>query len=240
VLAVLSAGAAVVFANGNFTGQGALVNAPIDIHLNNATAADVHVDLGLGNLTIGSISRDGKLLATCDLGYFANQGVPIHEVTESGNVASVLITERPGGWNFASNWFNGGSSPNWEISLNERVPLDLEVDSGTGNTTLDLERLQLGRLKVDTGAGNASITLPSAPGNTTVDIDGGTGNLELIVPQGVEARIEVDSGIGNTNVESRFSKQDDDTYESSGYSTATNKLTIQVDHGIGSLDIRSK
>lgn len=240
VLAVLGAGAAFVVANGDFSRPGTLASAPVNIRLDNATSAEVRVDLGVGNLSIGSMSGDDKLLASGNLDYFETHGAPRQDVTESGDRASVELAERAGGWSFGSNWFNGGRSPGWEINLNERVPLDLEVDSGTGNLTLDLEKLQVSTLKVDSGTGNASITLPSNPRSTTVDIDGGTGNLELIVPQNVEARIEVDSGIGNTNVEARFSKQGEDTYESSGYSTATNRLTIKVDHGIGNLNIRSK
>jgi hypothetical protein len=238
VLAVLGAGAAFVVANGDFTAPGALTTAPVNIRLNNATSADVRVDLGVGNLSIGSMSGDAKLLATGNLDYFETHGAPRQDVTESGDTANVELAGRAGRWNFGSNWFNGSRSPGWQINLNESMPLDLEVDSGTGNLTLDLEKLQVSTLKVDSGTGNASITLPANPRNTTVDIDGGTGNLELILPQNVEARIEVDSGIGNTNVEARFSKQSEDTYESSGYSTATNKLTIKVDHGIGNLNIQ--
>ena len=240
VLAVLGAGAAFVAANGDFAGPGALSTAPVNIRLNKATSAHLRVHLGFGNLSIGPLSGDDKLLATGSLDYFETHGAPRQDVSESGDTASVELAERPGGLNFGSNWFNGGRSPGWELELNDSVPLDLDVDSGTGNMTLDLERLQVRALKVDSGTGNATITLPANAGNPTVEVDGGTGNLELLVPASIEAHIEVDSGIGNTNVDARFAKQGEDTYESSGYTTATNKLTIKIDHGIGNLNIRSK
>ena len=239
VLAVLGAGAAFVLASGGFMGQGELASAPVNISLDNATEANVHVDLGLGNLSIGSTS-DETMLATGNLDYFEDHGAPRQDVTVYGGSTNVELAEHPGGLSFGPYWFNGNRSPGWEINLSERVPLNLEVDSGSGNMTLDLERLQIHTLNVDSGTGNVSITLPSNPTGASVDINGGTGNLELIVPQGVEALVDVDSGIGNTNIDTRFSKVDEDTYRSSGYDTATRQLTIKIDHGIGNLNIRSK
>ncbi len=240
VLAVMGTGAAIVYANSGFTAPGKLDSVPLDIRMNDVEWASVHVDMGVGNLTLGSVLGEADLLATGNLGYYENRGAPDIDVTEHGSAAEVEISEPSGGWNFVSNWFNGGRSPGWEINLNERVPVGLEVDAGTGNMTLDLEKLQLRSLTVDSGTGNASITLPATANGTIVEIDGGTGNLELFVPEGLEARIEVDSGIGNTTVDPRFSSQGEDTYESSDYDTATNKVTIKIDHGVGNLNIRSK
>ncbi|MDQ5823209.1 MAG: DUF5668 domain-containing protein [Chloroflexota bacterium] len=240
VLAVVGTGAAIVYANSGFTAPGTLASAPLNIRMNNADWANVHVDMGVGNLTLGSMSGEADLLATGNLDYYENRGAPHMDVSESGGAAEVEISEPSGGWHFVSNWFNGGRSPGWEINLNERVPIGLDVDAGTGNMTLNLERLQLRSLTVDSGTGNTSITLPATAYNTTVEIDGGTGNLELFVPEGLEARIEVDSGIGNTTVDPRFSSQGEDTYESRDYDTAANKVTIKIDHGVGNLNIRSK
>jgi hypothetical protein len=208
--------------------------------LTNANSADVRVEKGVGNLTIGSMEGDDRLLATGKLEYLENREAPHQDVTESGDTAIVEITEGRGGVNFGLDWFNGAHSPGWDINLNQRVPIDLQVDSGTGNTTLDLQKLQIGTLQVNTGTGNASITLPSNSNDTNVDLNGGTGNLEVIVPRDVEAHIEVDSGIGNTNVDSRFTKKGEHAYETSGYASATNKVTIKVNHGIGNLNISSK
>lgn len=240
VLAVLAAGVAFVYAGGGLMGGAEVVSTPLNVRLTNANSADVRVEKGIGNLTIGSMEGDDRLLATGKLEYLENREAPRQEVTESGDTATVEITEGRGGVNFGLDWFNGAHSPGWDINLNQRVPIDLEVDIGTGNATLDLKTLQIGTLKVDTGTGNARITLPSNANNTNVDINGGTGNLELIVPGEVEARIEVNSGLGNATFDSRFFKKGEDIYETGEYASATNKVTIKVDHGIGNLNIGSK
>lgn len=240
VLAVLAAGAAFVYASGGFVGGGGVVSTQLNVRLINANSADVRVEKGVGTLTIGSMEGDDRLLATGNLEYLENREAPRQNVTESGDTANVEISEGRGGVNFGLKWFNGAQSPGWDINLNRRVPIDLEVDIGTGNATLDLKTLQIGTLKVDMGTGNARLILPSNANNTNVDINGGTGNLELIVPGEVEARIEVNSGLGNSTFDSRFFKRGEDIYETGEYASATNKVTIKVNHGIGNLNIGSK
>ncbi|MEA2574483.1 MAG: hypothetical protein QOH93_1781, partial [Chloroflexia bacterium] len=88
--------------------------------------------------------------------------------------------------------------------------------------------------------GNASITLPATWKSLSVNINGGTGNLEIFVPQGVETLIDIDTGIGNTTVDSRFAKIAENTYASSGYDTATDKMSVKIDHRVGNLNIMSK
>ena len=241
VLLVVGAGGAFVYANGSMRAPGNLVTTPVDLRAAGVTSANVHIDLGMGNLTVGSFSGADDALATGELEYYDNGGGARQEVTQNGSTADVEISDPPGsnwGWNFS--FLDGTRSPSWDIKLTERVPTNLEVDNGTGNMRLDLQKLQIGDLKVDLGTGNSSITLPATANNSTVDIDGGTGNIELIVPEGVEARIEIDSGLGNQTVDSRFAAQGEDVYESSGYDTATNKVTINIDSGVGNVIVDSK
>ncbi|MEA2573286.1 MAG: hypothetical protein QOH93_584, partial [Chloroflexia bacterium] len=76
IVAIIGTGGALVYANGGFNAPGGLASAPLNIPLNNAQSADVHVDMGVGSLSVGSISGDGDLLATGNLDYFESQGAP--------------------------------------------------------------------------------------------------------------------------------------------------------------------
>lgn len=241
VLLVLGAGGAFVYASSGMRTPGNLVTTPVDLRAAGVTSANVRIDLDMGNLTVGSFSSADDVLARGELEYYDNGGGARQEVTQDGSTADVEFSEAQDnnwGWNFG--FFDGKPSPSWNIKLNERVPTDLEVDNGTGNMTLDLQNLQIGDLKVDAGVGNASITLPATASNSTVDIDGGTGNIELVVPEGVEARIEIDSGMGNQTVDSRFVSQGEDVYQSSGYDSARNKVTIKIDNGVGNVIVGSR
>jgi predicted membrane protein len=116
----------------------------------------------------------------------------------------------------------------------------LKVNTSAGHTTLELEKLSLTSLSVDSGVGSTDITLPSQANGLTATINGGVGSLNVTIPSGVEARIKVDSGLGNVTVDDRFSKTDEHTYQSSGYSEAKNKLNLSLDAGVGSVNISSR
>lgn len=239
VVAVVGAGAALVYANDGFLmGRGGVMNTPLNVGLNGATSANVHISMDAGTLTIGGMSSNTQLAAG-NLEYFGNNGAPIQNATK-GQVANLELSQRNGGFNFG--WFSSGKSLHWDVNLNKTVPTDLKVEQGAGNVTLDLSQLQLKSLNFDAGTGNSTVTLPSAAGYTSVDINGGVGNTTIIVPDGVLARLELNSGIGNTDVDSRFQKQGESTYVMNGFSASDkskNQVDIKLDHGVGNVDIRS-
>jgi hypothetical protein len=135
--------------------------------------------------------------------------------------------------------WNPGDSLDWDLRLNDTIPLSLKIDSGASASTLDLTNLKVVDLDIDTGASSTEVSLPANAGNTRVDIDSGAASLNLHVPAGVAARIRVKSGIASVNVDSnRFPRQDGGLYESSDYATAANRADITIDTGVGSVEIK--
>jgi hypothetical protein len=131
--------------------------------------------------------------------------------------------------------FSPGYTGRLDLTLTDAVPIDLSIDSGVGAATLDLEVLTLTALYVDTGVGSTEITL--GEGSYTADINTGIGAVTIDLPEDAEVRVETDGGLGTTNVPNRFEKIDDETWETPGYSTATEQIVLRIDTGIGSVDI---
>ncbi len=126
---------------------------------------------------------------------------------------------------------------NWDLGLNPHVPMELNIGSGMSEIRLDLSQLQVEKLKLDYGMGSAEVTLPTAAGFTQARFKTGMSALKLRVPQGVAARINI-SGFGGADVDKhRFPPVGTDTYQSSDYETAANKVDIQIDYGMGSVEI---
>ncbi len=72
----------------------------------------------------------------------------------------------------------------------------------------------------------------------TMRLNGGVGNLRVTIPSGVAARIRVNKGIGSIRVdETRFPKSGN-VYQSAEFASAPNKIDIEVDGGVGSVEIR--
>lgn len=132
----------------------------------------------------------------------------------------------------------GTREERWNLALTTQVPLTLNVDTGVGETVLDLEDLQVRDLELDAGMGRTTVIFPSR-GRTRASVDGGVGEIRLEIPGGVAARIEVDTGIGSLNIDrGRFPRAGEDLYMSERYHSAEDRLDLQVDVGIGSVTIQ--
>jgi hypothetical protein len=132
----------------------------------------------------------------------------------------------------------GGNSERWNLNLSPLIPIDLKINAGVGGSTVDLNGLNTPRLDLDTGVGGMEVTMPSHAGTVTARMNGGVGGLTIYIPQGIPARIRADAGIGGVNInQSRFPLVADNVYESPDYATATDRIDLNVDSGIGGITI---
>lgn len=236
VIIVIGAGAAFLYAAGGLIG-GSREQFSLNVPLNSAKAANVQIDIGAGDLTVDS-GEGGNVLATGTLGYYSRSGQPSQSVNTSGDTLELDLNQSSRGGPIFFGDSNG--SLNWNIHLNPQTSTRLIVKTGAGHTSLELEKLHLTNLTLNSGVGSSDVTLPSQANGLNATINGGVGSLNIEVPAGVEARIKVNSGLGSVNVDSRFSKIDDQTYQSSNYNDSNNKLNLSLNAGVGSVNITSR
>jgi hypothetical protein len=196
--------------------------------LEEATEAEIRVDYGAGELHI-----EGGSTALVE-GAF-EPGVE-HKLHQRGGRAvlrlrSPSVVMWPWGW-------APGTRRRWELRLNERIPLTLSVHSGASDCHLNLEQLQVTRLRIESGASSLNVTLPARAGHTEVQISTGAASLDMRVPEGVAARIRVEGALASTTVaRTRFPRQGN-IYLSPDYDTAAHRVDIKVETGVGSTTIR--
>jgi Domain of unknown function (DUF5668) len=198
----------------------------VSIPLEGATSAFVKLDHGAGRLTLRSGAGSGEIIN----GTFGN-GLSYKSHMEGGRLEVKLRTSQQ-----AWAWWPG-ESLDWDICLNRDVSLSLKIDSGASASILDLSDLKVADLDIDTGASSTDLTLPANAGSTHVDIDTGASSLKVSIPSGVAASIRVKSGIASVNVNPRFPHIDGGLYQSSDYSTATNRVDMTIDAGVGSIEV---
>lgn len=233
VVLVLAAGAAFIYANGGLRPMGEIESVTLNQSLNGAKSAEVRIKSGVGKLVLDG--SEGTLLASGTLQYYRNRGEPIQRKSVSGDTATLDIEQPQGSISIGPT-----RGPDWNLHLNNGIPIRLNVDAGVGETRLDLRQLKLTDLALNAGVGSVTVQFPENAGMTTAKVNGGVGGLEVIIPTGVEARITTHSGLGGTDVDRRFQKQGNNMYQSAGYSGAKNKLDLDVDVGIGGVDIKSR
>lgn len=205
----------------------------ITVPLEGAQSARVVVSHGAGRVRVSGAAPAGQLLS----GEF-NGGAEVVTHRSAGTLDVDLRADVGRGFDFAFPWLWGpGSALDWDFSLSSEVSLSLELKTGASELNLDLTRLRLTDLKLETGASSSDIILPERAGMTRVSISGGATSVKLRVPEGVAARVKTEGGLAEFKVDtSRFPKTDGG-YESSDYERAENKVEIRAEVGLSSVRI---
>jgi len=209
--------------------------------LNGATTAKVNINTGDGNLTIDRLTGGEQVLASGTLQYLENQGLPTRSVnTSDGQAALALRASGTGQPWFRFPWQACNGATEWQIHLNPTVSSEIIAHSDGGNVKLDLAGMAVTRVSADTGGGNMDVVLPEDAANLSVTAKSGAGNVVVLVPSGIAARIHASTGLGKVIVDSRFNKIDGNTYQSSDFDSAANKVEITVHSGAGNVRVNTK
>ncbi len=208
--------------------------------LNGAVTAKVDIHAGDGNLTIDRLAWDQPVLAHGALQYFENQGLPSRSLASSNGQA--ILTLRGGADlrpRFRLPWAACNGATEWQIHLNPSVASDITAHSDGGNLRLDLTGMTVTRLSADTGGGNIEILLPDRAVNLDVAARTGAGNVVVAIPGSVAACIHATTGLGKAIIEPCFIQAGKDTYQSSDFDQASQKVEITVHSGAGNVIINT-
>jgi hypothetical protein len=146
----------------------------------------------------------------------------------------------------------------WDLRLNEDVPMEMSIDLGAGRSSLAVGGLALTSLVVNAGAGNVDLDVSGSQSLTTLDfnmgageitldltgewqddlaatIKGGVGEMNLRLPSDVGVRVNVDTGVGSVDI-SGLTK-DGDIYTNDAYGDSDVTLRIDIDGGVGQINL---
>lgn len=151
-----------------------------------------------------------------------------------GGTATVSYGQKASGINLGI--FSSSNAPTWTFRLSGAVPIDLSVQSGVGESRLDLSGLKLSHLSVESGVGDTVVTLPGS-GAFAAELRGGVGDTVVNVPKGLPVRVQVDVGLGKLNISGPFEKRGD-AYVSPSFDKATSRVDLRVEGGVGGVTVR--
>jgi hypothetical protein len=145
----------------------------------------------------------------------------------------------------------------WDLRLNDDVPMDLAVKVGAGESRLALNSLLLSSLKFENGAGDVEIDLSGSAvrdldvrmgaGDVHVDlsgnwqqdlaatIKGGVGKATVILPTTAGVRATVRGGLGQVNADAL--NKDGDVYTNDAYGQSDVTLDIEIEGGVGEINL---
>lgn len=183
----------------------------------------LNLDRGAGTL---KVAGGTEKLAALNFNYGADASKPeVHYSTAAGRGS--LTIKQPGSSSTLSH-----TSKDWDIRLNNEVPMEVEIHLGGGGVHLNLGSLTLRNLDVEMGAGDLDLNLRGAPKKSyEVRVRCGAGDFTVHLPSAVG--VEAQATIGTGDVSAAGLHQDGHRYfnDALGKSKVTVHLDVQGDTG---------
>jgi N-terminal domain of toast_rack, DUF2154 len=198
------------------------------VDLENAQSVETELRMGAGEL---NVSGGADALMEADFSYNVADWKPEVSYDLSGDTGELIVEQGSGGG------IPGGDARNeWDLRFNDEVPTDLHLQMGAGESSLDLDSLTLTRLDLQMGAGNTTVDLT---GDYAEDFDariqGGVGEATVLLPSEVGVRAKAEGGIGK--IDAKGLQREGDTYVNDAYGDSDVTLEVDVQGGVGQINL---
>jgi len=229
VLGILGGlGSALFFFRGDSVSGEELKSRNVTQSLENIDQADISLSPAVGELKIDALDNSQVLIEGEVLS--GSNPQPHVDYRVNGNTGVYKIDS-------ISNFFYPNvNSWNWDLSLTNQIPLDLDFSMGAGRMDIDLASLMLGSGDINQAVGEIIVQLPEGD-NYQVDISQAIGSIVVELPKNAGIRIEVSRAISNLDLPSTFEKSGD-FYYSNNYELAENKIDVTINQAIGNISFR--
>lgn len=197
------------------------------IDLGSASTASVLLEFSAGKLKVGG-GADRLMEAT--FRYNVDDWKPLVNYNVNGSQGELVVNipddnKLPVGRELINEW---------DVRLNNSVPLDLEIQTGAGESNLDLSTLAASNLRIEVGAGTTNLDLS---GNWDHDVSayvtGGVGNLSIKLPAEMGVRVIMDAAIVNVTANGLINEEGG--YVNKAFGSAAHTLTLNLQAGVGSV-----
>jgi hypothetical protein len=196
----------------------------------NSELVRVKLDMGAGDL---KVAGGADKLAAAEFRYGTAAAKPEVHYSSAAGRGTLTITQ-PGSSSTLTH-----TTKEWDIHLNNEVPMELKVNLGGGEARLNLGSLTLRDLEVQVGAGELDLDLRGAPKKGyEVRIQGGAGEATIRLPSSVGVEAKVQGGIGEVN--SSGLHQDSSRYFNDALSKSNVTIHLDVQGGVGEIRLVSE
>ncbi len=197
--------------------------------LEDASRARVVISPATGNIVVYGLQDSGLMIdGTIDL----NAGENIQRDFHLEEGTAVFTLQSMGVGTVPS--FGAWEEPQeWNLGITTRVPVNLAVRLGAGQSDINLTGMRLSDLEINTAVGRTTVTLP-AEGNFSGEVEGAIGEVRVIVPKSLGVRIDAGSVLGDSTLPAGYERRGG-YYYSPNYDESESKVTLKIDVAIGQL-----
>jgi hypothetical protein len=133
-------------------------------------------------------------------------------------------------------WDGDNNRNKVKLKMNQNPIWDVDVKFGAGDIDFDFSEYKIKRLDIETGAAEVDVKLGDKVEEVDVEVSSGAAAVKLQVQKGVGCRIKLDGILNDKNFDG-FTKVDNDTWETEGYSKSTKKINIDIESAIAELKV---
>ena len=198
------------------------------VELGDAGPVSVNIVFGAGRL---AVAGGAEKLLEADFTYNVAKMEPQVEFTDG-----TLVLQHPDVEGYRNLQDLEDFRNEWDLRLNNDVPMNLSLEMGAGTSDLQMAGLSLTGLDIELGAGKSTLDLSGDwARDLNIAIDAGAASITVRLPRDVGVRVEVSAG--PTAINAPDLKQDGNVYTNEAYGTSAVTLHLDVQLGIGQLDL---
>lgn len=206
------------------------VASDISIEKDNMKSLDVNIHFGYGDISITD-GADGWIEGTIDtnkkklqptVSYKKKRTVGNAVIKQEGKMLAGLKSVRN----------------NWDLKLTNEIPVDLDIEMGVSDSTLNLSGIQLSNLSIDAGVSDTTIDLSGDwKDSFKANINLGVGDATILLPTETGVKLTVSKGIGSIGAKGFISKGNG-VYVNEAYEKSDVLINLKIDLGLGDLTIK--
>ncbi len=120
---------------------------------------------------------------------------------------------------------------------------DVEIESGVSKfTASNLSNLNFHSMKFSGGVGSYRLDFAgSLRRDADVKVEVGLGSIVVNIPQQIPARVFYDdSWLSSFDLDDAFEKERNGVYQTSNFTDSSNRLTLRIESGLGSVKVRRR
>jgi hypothetical protein len=200
------------------------------VALENAKSARTQLKMGAGEL---NITGGADQLMEGEFSYNVADWKPKVSYDVTDQKGELIVKQRSA----EGAGLSGDARNEWNLRLNDEVPIDLVVQMGAGESDLDLDSLSLTGLDLQMGAGKTTVDLTGDYAKSfDASIQGGVGEATVLLPSEVGVKAKAEGGLGKINAKGL--KKVDGTYVNDAYGESDVNLSVDVKGGVGEINLK--
>ena len=197
------------------------------IPLDTSETARVDLRMGAGELRVNGGAQG---LMDAAFRYNVSAWKPDVRYRSFAGRADLTVRQPEGGRHF------GNADYDWDLRLNDEIPMDLLIHFGAGAARLNLGSLNLRSIQVDMGVGEINLDLRGTPRRDyEVRIRGGVGEATVRLPEDAGIYAVAQGGIGDIKV--RGLRQEGRHWVNDLYGSAKTQIHLDVRGGVGAINL---